>query len=161
MAQTIKTNIKFKKDSRDQLYGFVTKVGSSWRGCREEDTVKKKIVYADKKVQLSMEPGLLYHVVLIPMTVKDGFIAIQAQQMKFNAKINTELNDNKFKVSVSFGNKVFIYDPASKSKKRSDMNAIAQLIRERKDLEGSMQVADDFLDNAMMALVLYKRSNKN
>lgn len=159
--QTIKTNIKFKRGSRKELYGFVTKVGPSWRGCHEEYTGKKKIVYVDEKLSTELEPGLLYRVALIPMNGKDGFIAITAKQIKFTAKIKTELDDDKFKVFVSFGNKTFIYDPKSKSEKKNNMNAIAQLIRERPDLEGSMEVADDFLDNAYMALTLYKRTLKD
>lgn len=160
MTQRIKTNIKFKRGDRDELYGFVTKIGSSWRGCHEEDDVKKRIVYVDRDVQMGMEPDLLYKVTLIPMTKKDGFIAISAHQVKFSAKIKTELDDDKFKVTVSFGHKTLTYSPMSKSKKHSDMNAIANLIRDRKDLEGSMQVAEDFLDNATMALVLYKRAKE-
>lgn len=160
MVQTIKTNIKFKRGKDEKLYGFVTKVGSSWRGCREEETKKKKIVYIDRKLEVEVEPGLLYHVTLIPMTEKDGFIAVQVKQVKFNARIKTELDNDKFRVYVSFGNKVFTYDPSSPSKKKSDMNAIADLIRNRHDLECNIEIADEFLDNAMMALILYKRSKK-
>lgn len=159
--QTIKTNIKFKRGAGKELYGFVTKVGSSWRGCHEESTNKKKIVYVDEKLSANMKAGLLYHVTLIPMTDKDGFIAITAKQVKFTAKIRTELDDDTFRVYVIFGNKTFTYDPTSPSEKRRDMNAIAKLIREREDLEGRMEIADEFLDNASMAFMLYKRALKN
>lgn len=156
-SQVIKTNIKFKRNDWKQLYGFVTKVGDSWRGCHEEDNCKKKIVYVDYYLEVNMRPGLLYHVAMIPMHDKDGFIAVEARQVKFNAKIETHLEEGNFQVLVKFGHKVFIYDPTSKSKKKNDMFAIANLIRERQDLNSSFAVADEFLDNAMMAYVLYKK----
>ena len=50
MAQRIKTNIKFNKGLNgveSRIYGLVTKQNGSWRGCRETDDCKKKIVFVD------------------------------------------------------------------------------------------------------------------
>lgn len=161
LQQTIKTNLKFKTNERGSLYGFVTKCGHSWRGCREDEAAKKKIVFADTELSKTMSPNVLYHVTLMPMTKKEGFIAISATRVQFIGKINTLLDNNEYRVTVTFGHKTIVYDPRSDKQNRRDIQGIVQLLRERQDLQDNYHVANEFLDYAYLVLSVYKRQNKD
>ena len=52
--------------------------------------------------------------------------------------------------SVKFGNKVFIYDPASKDRRKRDIKSIADALRVRMDLLDAQTVTEDFVNNACM-----------
>lgn len=162
MANVIKTNIKFKKNSEGHLYGFVTKTDGSWRGVREEEKVKKKIVFVDPMAEKNMKPGLLYRSLLVPMTDGNGFICLNATKMIFKAQIKSyDIPEHGFfRVEVRFGNKCISYNPSSKEKKYNDMQSIADMLRKREDIRNPMAVADMFLDAATVALTLYKRELK-
>lgn len=156
----IKTNLKFKRDEKGELYGFVTKTDNgSWRGCRE-DEVKKKIVLTDKHLGQSMQENVLYQVVLIPMRSDSGFIAIQAKLVQFTAKIETETRHGEYKVVVKFGNKVVTYNPQSTDNRRNNPQAIAKYLRERVDLKYSNAVAEEFINCACLLLCIYNKNNK-
>lgn len=160
-SQRIKTNIKFKQNERGVFYGFVTKnERGSWRGCNEDSNVKKKIVFVDEHEKNNIIAGALYQVTLIPMTSNKGFIALNAKLVQFEAKINTEVNDDTFRVSVQFGQKIIIYDPTSEDTKKNNIQAIANLLRSRIDLKSKDAVAEEFLDSACLLLSIYKRQNK-
>lgn len=161
MNNVIKTNIKFKKNDKGHLYGFVTKTSNgSWRGVHEEDNVKKKIVFVDEMAEKDMKPGLLYHTILIPMRDDQGFICLNAVKMKFKAQIKSYDMPQYYRVEVKFGHKCICYDPSSSNKKYNDMQSIAKMIMNREDICDPYTVADMFLDAATIALTLYKREKK-
>lgn len=163
MAERIKTNIKFYKgldNIAGRTYGFVTKVKGSWKGCRETER-KKKIVFVDTSIENTIVPNMLYKCTLIPMRTEDGFIAKTAVLVQFPGTISTVCRRNVFIVLVKFGNKVIIYDPSSKDKRKRDIKMIADNLRNRLDLEDGPRVAEDFIDNACMIKRLYDQSLEN
>jgi predicted ATPase with chaperone activity len=161
MAQVIRTNIKFKKNDKGHLYGFVSKTqDGSWRGVREESTDKKKIVFIDDMAERNMQPNVLYHCLLVPMNEKNGFIVMNAKAVKFPAKITTFTN-KEYRVEVQFGNKTIVYDPSSTLLIKNNMQNIANMLRKRYDLVCPMLTADEFLDAATIVNVLYKRDKSN
>lgn len=156
----IKTNIKFRKGldgMAERIYGFVTKVNGSWRGCREEDD-KKKIVFVDEAIVKDIVPDVLYSCSLVPMRNDKGFIAKTATVKKFEAIIRTSCRKNSFIVSVKFGNKQYIYDPASKNKQKCNIKKIADLLRSRIDLIDAHNVAEEFINQACMVKRMYEQS---
>ncbi len=160
MAQRIKTNIKFYKgldNVADKLYGFVAKSNGSWRGCRETES-KKKIVFVDTAIAKDIIPNMLYSCSLLPMRNEGGFIAKSATLIKFPGTITTICRNSTFRIKITFGNKEYIYDPSSKEKRKSDIKAIADILRNRHDLENAMSVAEDFVDNACIIKRLYEQS---
>lgn len=163
MIQKIKTNIKFYKglnNVQDRLYGFVTKSNGSWRGCRE-DIVKKKIVFIDPTIAEEIIPNVLYSCTLIPMRNEEGFIVKSASIIKFKGMISTTCRKNVFLVTVKFGNKVIIYDPSSKERRKREIKSIADNLRSRVDLENAHGVAEDFINSACIVKRLYEQSRNN
>lgn len=164
MAQRIKTNIKFQKGLdniiADRLVGFVTKSNGVWRGCRETED-KKKIVLVDTAIAKDIIPNTLYSCSLIPMRNDKGFIAKTANIIQFPGTISTTCRKNVFNVRITFGNKVIVYDPADKTKRKSDIKLIAENLRTRFDLQNAQQVAEDFIDNACIIKRLYDQSQSN
>jgi len=159
--QRIKTNIKFNKGlegNESRLYGFVTKINGSWRGCRETDEYKKKIVFVDDSLTDDIIPNALYHCSLIPMKCEGGFIAVSASMVRFKANVDTISQKNNFIVRVTFGNKQIVYDPASKEKRKRDISVIAEKLRSRKDLANPHRVAEDFIDSACIIRNLYNQN---
>lgn len=157
--KTIKTNIKFSKglnNVENKLYGFVTRVNGSWRGCRSDEP-KKKIVFVEESVADSIIPNSLYNVTLKPMNNGDGFIAISVREVKFPAQITTTVKDSEFQVKVSFGNANLIYNPFSSFEREKNIVAIANLIRCRKDLLNPLKVAEDFINEACIVSRLAKQ----
>ena len=160
MTQIIRTNIKFKKNERGSFYGFVTKTEKgSWRGVRESDGIKKKIVFVDPMAENGMVENMLYHCTLVPMTEGDGFIVMNASAVHFKAKIETHI-DGEYYVKVSMGYKSVIYEPGSDDPRKNNMQVVADMLRKRNDLTDAMQVADDFLDAATLVLMLYKKNKR-
>lgn len=162
MSQRIKTNIKFYKGLggvESRLYGLVTKVQGSWRGCRETDECKKKIVFVDPSISKDIIPNALYICSLIPMRKEEGFIVKSAQLVKFKAIVETKITKNVFRVSVKFGNKVIVYDPSSKEKRHKDIRGIAESLRKRVDVLDANGVAEDFLNSACIAKRMYEQSD--
>lgn len=157
--QRIKTNIKFSKglnNIESQFYGFVTKQNGSWRGCRADDGCKKKIVIVDEEAAKDMLPNTLYRCSLIPMRNENGFIAKTATAIRFKVTIHSVSRGSKFYVLVCFGNKEIIYDPASKDKRKNNIQTIANGLRKRVDLENPNATAEDFIDAACLIQRLYK-----
>ena len=152
----IKTNLKFKKAENGQFYGFVTRIGMSLRGCFEEDKCKKSIVFTDKNLT-DIIPNVLYRTTLIPMNDgKHGFIAINAEVIKFKARVETYVAGGEFKVEVKFGNKVITYNPAEKSKMYSSISQIADMLSHRVDILYPCETVNDFLEAANIVLAYYK-----
>ena len=160
MSKNIKTNIKFYKgldNVADRLYGFVTKVNGSWRGCRS-DNPKKRIVFVDPTIAKDVEPQLLYRCSLRWMNNQKGLIAISAKRVLFSGTITTTCTNDTFQVKVRFGMKEFVYDPSSSKSCERDIKAIADIIRNRRDLENAQGVAEDFINNACIVKRLYEQS---
>lgn len=154
----IKTNIKFYRgldNIEDKLYGFVTKVDGSWRGCRKH-TEKKKIVFIDQSLVEGIVPNTLYKCSIRPMDKGDGFIAVSAELVKFKATVVTACDKGRFIINVKFGNQVITYDPQSKDPKKRDIQGIANSLRNRMDLANAIETAEDFINSAC----LMKRLNK-
>lgn len=163
MIRVIKTNIKFYKgldNVEDRLYGFVTKSNGSWKGCRESEP-KKKIVFVGSSVTDNIIPNALYQCSLVPMVNKDGFIATSATLIKFQGTIITTCKKGIFVVKIKFGNKMLIYDPASKERRRRDIQGIANNLRNRHDLENSQDIAEEFISSACIIKRLYEQSRSN
>lgn len=158
--QRIKTNIKFQKNEKGAAYGFVTKNDKgSWRGCRESEG-NKKIVFVDRYEEANIIPGALYTVSLIPMASGNGFIALNARLMQFEANIETTVHDNMYRITVQFGQKTIVYDPTSSNPKKNNIQAIVKLLKSRVDLKYKDAVADEFCDCACLLLSIYKRKDK-
>lgn len=157
--QVIKTNIKFQENERGVFQGFVTKnEHGSWRGCREDAEVSKKIVLLDpRQVQITIRENALYQCTLIPMRSDCGFIVIQAAPVLFQAKTETIVRKGVYKVKVKFGNKIIIYDPTSKCEKRNNIQGIVDYLRKREDLKYANAVAEEFLDCACMLKSIYDK----
>lgn len=163
MSQVIKTNIKFYKglgDVKDRIYGFITKANGSWKGCRESEP-KKKIVFVDSALEATIVPNMLYHCSLTPMKEGEGFIAKSASPIRFPATITATCNKRVHMVKVTFGNKAIIYEPGSKEKRKRDIQAIADNLRTRLDLENAQSVATDFINNACMLKRMYEQFTAN
>lgn len=157
----IKTNIKFYKgldNVADRIYGFVTKINGSWRGCRKEDS-KKKIVFVDAAIAKDIIPNVLYSCSLIPMRNDEGFIVKTATIIKFEGMIHTTCRNDVFVVSVKFGNKLYIYDPASKESRKRDIKKIADTLRNRVDLVDAFNVAEEFINVACMVKHMYNQTH--
>lgn len=156
-SHRIKTNIKFKQNENGAFYGFVTKDSrGSWRGCRETDA-KKKIVFVDKDKESDIIPDALYQCSLIPMKSESGFIAINVKLMKFEAHIETEVTDNLYRVTVTFGHTAIVYNPQSTNPQKNNIQTVARLLRSRHDLKYKEAVAEEFCDNAYLLFNIYKK----
>lgn len=159
--EIIKTNLKFKRNERGQIQGFVHKKESgSWVGCREEYPVKKKLVIVDEAIESKIIDGVLYQVSLMPTKSDHYFIAFSAKPKMFEGKVDTEVHDGIFRVSVTFGNKTLIYDPDSKFRQRRDIQGIADIIRHSVNLIDNIRIANEFVDSACLLKSMYNRKDK-
>lgn len=142
-------NIKFEKHRNyATLVGFTTRHNGSWIGCYAEDPYKKKIILPDKDLAPSLKEHVLYRATLIPMRLKDGFVAINATPVKFNARIET-INEKggKWRVEVCFGHKRLVYDPNAKdNRKRSDLKVFMETLASRIDIASLPLVIDDVME---------------
>ncbi|MCI6119449.1 MAG: hypothetical protein MR717_09250 [Prevotella sp.] len=142
-------NIKFEKH-RDfgTLVGFTTRKNGSWMGCYSSDACKKKVVLPDKELSPALVEHVLYRTTLIPMKSKDGFVAINATPVKFNARIETiSEKDGSWRIEVKFGHKRLVYDPSAKNNRhRSDIDVFTRTLSERVDIASLPMVIDDFME---------------
>ena len=80
MVKRIKTYLKFSKSEvNGSPVGYVTKNKGSWKGCRDTDRCRKKIVLVDKILSKRILADTLYQVTLVPMIEHDGFVAVSAE----------------------------------------------------------------------------------
>ena len=163
MTKRIKTLLKFQKSDRDKM-SFVAYVrkdkSGSWKGCRETDGNKKKIVLADKQVAETMMENVLYSTTLIPMKECMGFVAISAEPVRFTANINTIIDDDRYMVEVKFGNKTIVYDPSSSMENRRTIPGIIETLLHRIDIKHPDQVIEDFREAAEIVLAYYKADHR-
>lgn len=156
----IRTKIKFNRSTKNEetLVGYVTKNEKGvFRGCREDDQVKKKIVIPDEFLARGMKEGVLYDCELKPMKNGAGFIAVTANVTLFPAVVDTTVTNNRFKVEVKFGNKRIVFDPQyGNDPCRKTVNGVLEILNQREDIRDKEQVIDAFLRSANMVDALYK-----
>lgn len=153
----IKTIIKFnKKDDAhdDKLYGFVTKINGSWRGCRDTEK-KKKVVLLDAWLIDKIVPNVPYKCTLSPMKYGKGFVAIFAKPLKFDEKISVIGRPGRNVVLVRWGCKTLTYNPASDKEYERDIQKIANNLRKRHDLNDPARAAEEFINEALLVKRLY------
>lgn len=156
----IRTLIKFQEGvdgATSRVCGFVTKSGGSWKGCRKDDDCKKKIVFPHSNIERNIVPDILYRCSLVPMLTGNGFIARSATVVKFPAIIQTVSKRGELSVSVSFGNKLFVYCPDDDGPEDLRIQSLARTLRNRIDLEDAIGVAQEFVDAACMIKHLHNQ----
>lgn len=156
----IKTKIKFFKSEKDgkTLVGYVTENESgAYRGCREKDPVKKKVVIPDAFLAQGMIENALYDCTIKPMKSGAGFIAVEASLCQFPAIVDATVTDTRFKVTVMFGNTTIIYDPQfGKDRTRNTVEGVLEVLQSRNDIRDKEKVIDAFLRSANMVCALHK-----
>ena len=163
MPKRIKTYLKFQRSERDKttFVSYVRKENGSWKGCRENDEYKKKVVLADIGIAGTLVENVLYSAVLVPMKECMGFVAISAEPVKFTAKVEIVIEDERYAVDVRFGQKLITYEPASTMENRRSIDAIIQTLARRMDIRDAEQVIRDFKESAEIVLAYYKADNVN
>lgn len=153
----IKTIVKFnKKDGAhdNKLFGFITKIKGSWRGCRDTEE-KKKIVLVDALLVDDIIPNVPYRCTLSPMKNGNGFVAIFAKPLKFDEKISVLGRPGRNTVLVRWGCKTLTYNPASDKEYERDIQKIANNLRRRNDLNDPNRAAEEFINEALLVKRLY------
>lgn len=151
----IKTKLKFTKSKKSNSWvGFVSFGKYGAVGVRETDEAPKKVCVVSYKLAGSIEPNVLYDVVLVPMTNNDGFVVIQATPHMFEAVISsTVIRHARYIVSIKFGHKGLFFDPLHG---RSDcvrtIDGVINVLKYRKDVKNLCQVIDDFRRSAEIVL---------
>lgn len=158
MAKKIKTYLKFQRSNRDNVtfVAFVRKERGSWRGCHETDGCKKKIVLADIVLAETLLDGVLYSTHLVPMKERMGFVAISAEPVKFAARINTIVDDDKYVVEVKFGNKTIVFDPSSPLESHRSIDSVVKTLSKRIDIKNPEKVICDFKESAEIVSAYYR-----
>lgn len=164
-TELIRTKIKFSRSAKDgvTLVGYVTKNDRNvYRGCRESDPAKKKVVIPDTAVASVMIENALYDCALKPMSNGSGFIAVKAELCLFPAVVDTTITNNRFKVTVKFGNKTIVYDPQyGVDDSRKTVEGVLEILRGRNDIRDKEQIIDAFLRSANMVSAIYKDYKKH
>ena len=158
MAKRIKTSLKFQRSDRDKVtfVSYVRKERGSWKGCHENEGCKKKIVLADIELAKGLLENVLYDTILVPMKECMGFVAISAEPVKFVARINTIIDDDKYMVEVKFGHKTIVFDPTSPMDNRRSIDGIIKTLLKRIDIKNPEQVICDFKESAEIVMAYYK-----
>lgn len=147
MVKKMIVNIKFFKNRmNDSLAGYVTKSSGSWKGCRTTDKCKMKIVLVSQEIKGQMIENVLYRTTIIPMKEKDGFVAIKAEPVQFDARVETKLRGRQYSIEIKFGNKTLVYDPYDKKQRkcRTDFQTFRHILELRPDIKDLAQVIEDF-----------------
>ena len=145
----IRTKLKFiKSDKTDAYISFVSQNPKTGRYCgvRQDSPYPKKVCVPDKKLSCDILTNVLYDVVLIPMSEKNGYVVIEAVPCEFKATIETTyIPKIAYKVEVKFGNKVILFDPFD-GKKESvrNLQSCRSVLEKRVDIKNILQVVDDF-----------------
>ena len=149
---SLKVYLKFHESDGKKIAFVTKKENGSWAGCKEESQCHKRIVVVDTKLSEKILENVLYKVTLISMANKSsGFVAIHATPVKFDARIDTIVNGDRFKITVSFGNKTVEYNPYSKSKGKNDISRITMMLLDRHDIKDKDRVVHDFNAAAISA----------
>ena len=144
MTKFITTNLKFSKHSKSgKLVSFISKVGNSWKGVRESNQLPKVIVLLDRDLARFIEEETLYKCKLVPMTDKDGYVAVSALPIKHYADVETEMLPRTFKIFIHFGNQTVVYDPNSSDERFSDPEKIAVFLRSTNQIRNVDEVISE------------------
>lgn len=146
----IQTKLKFMKSEETGAYiAFVSENFKTGRICgvRKDSEYPKKICVLDKKLVYEVLPNTLYDVTLIPMTEKNGYIAIEATPVQFKAIIETTYVPKAiYLVEAKFGNKTIRFDPMSGRKNSiRNLTECKRVLEKRTDIKDIVQVVDDFM----------------
>ena len=163
MSKQIKTYLKFQRSDRNvnAFVSYVRKENGSWKGCRESDGCKKKVVLADNLLAATLLENVLYCAILVPMRECMGFVAISAEPVRFKARIESVISYERYAVYVKFGNKTITYDPESPLNMESSIDSIVATLRKRIDLRDTEHVVHDFKEAAETVLAYYRADSQN
>ena len=140
----INTNIKFMPHSKSgQLVGFISKIGDSWRGVREDANCPKIIVLIDAELTKKIEKNTLYKCRLIPMNGKLGYVAVNASPLLYKARVEVEMTGRSYKVFVRFGNQSIVYDPNSRNPKFNSFDNIVNTLEEAQCIKNLGEVIEE------------------
>lgn len=161
-VERIFTKLKFtKSEQTGAIVSFVSqnpKTGQI-RGVRQDDPYPKKICILDRALSSSVLLNTLYDATLVPMTSKDGFVAISITPVQFKAKIEVTVCPKAlYKVEVKFGNKVILFDPMDG--KRDSVKKLAEckrVLETRVDIKDLLQVVEDFEETAYSVIAKYEQ----
>lgn len=152
----IRTKLKFvRSEETDAYIGFVSQNPTTglYYGVRQDSKFPKKICVLDKRLSYSVVPNALYDVVMIPMTEKQGYVAVEIQPVEFRARVETSyVPGDLYVVNVTFGNKSIHFDPL-----RGQQECVKTLDGCKKILEGRIDIKDRnkvILDFEMAAAAL-------
>lgn len=156
------TKLKFEKSKETGAYvGFVSQDPTTKRiiGVRQNDPKPKRICIVDKAISSEIVPNILYSATLIPMSAKNGFIAIEVSPFSFKASVESNYVPKAvYQVEVRFGNKVIIFDPLDG--KKPSVNTIAgcrEVLEKRMDIKDISTVVEDFLEHANGVMEKFKQ----
>lgn len=171
-VEKIRTMLKFiKSEKNGALISFVSQnpVNNVVCGVRQDSPYPKKIVIIDREIANNILVNVLYDCVLIPMTKVfnektgenhiPGYIAIEANPVQFKARITTKyIRGIKYKVEVTFGNKVICFDPFKGQKESvKSLPACRAILEKRCDVKDLMEVVEDFETAAINLMELMKQ----
>ena len=160
---TVFTMLKFERSKRDNTsnISFVSQDCKSglWFGRNKNDRYPKKIVIAGTKINYLIIPGVLYRATLIPMKMKDGFIAIEVEPYQFKARVKTiYVPKAVYQVTVAFGHKEIVFDP--KGGRKPSVNTLTGVLTElskRMDIQNINDVLKDFEQQCQDLLDMYRK----
>ena len=149
----IRTKLKFVKSDKTGAYvSFVSQNPKTGRICgvRQDSEYPKKICVLDKKLMCDVLLNTLYDVTLIPMSQKNGYIAIEAAPVQFKATIETTYVPKAiYVVEVKFGNKTIRFDPMNSRKDTvRTIEGCKGILEKRVDIKNITYVVEDFVDAA-------------
>ena len=153
----VHTKLKFIKSDQTGAYiAFVSQNTASGRICgvRQDADVPKKICVLDKALMCDTLLNVLYDVTLIPMTEKNGYVAIEVTPVQFKATINTTyVPKTIYEVEVKFGNKTIRFDPLhGTSDSMRTLEGCRGVLEKRVDIEDINEVVSDFVEAATALL---------
>lgn len=158
----IYTKLKFVKSDMTGAYvSFVSQNPKTGRisGVRQDSKFPKKICILDKKLACEVLPNVLYDVTLIPMTEKNGYVAIEMTPVEFKATIETTYVPKAvYIVEVKFGNKVIRFDPLDGRKDTiRTIEGCRSVLEKRFDIKDLAQVLEDFTECATKLMERFRK----
>jgi hypothetical protein len=159
-SQRIYTKVKFTKSEQTGAYiAFVSKSRTTRRieGVRKDSDLPKKICIISQTLAKTIVPNILYKVTLIPMTEKDGYIAIEATPASFRATIETTyIKGAVYKMEIKFGNQTILFDPVDgRQESTRTIRGVKGVLEKRMDVKNLPQVIEDFLSQANLLMNYY------
>lgn len=130
-----------------------------WKGVAEDYPENKVICIVDAPIAPNIVLGMPYRSVLVPMSVKKGYVAIEAEPYEFEAKIEVHhIPRAMYMVDVKFGNRAIRFDP--KDGRHESMNTpdgCIKAIMKRTDIKDVNNVIEEFRKAANGIIDLMKK----